>query len=136
MQISCNQLVIDDGGARIDVKLRTDDLQGFRPYRYPELVATFCFMNCRTIGWATTICCLGLRVIMPKCGEHICMHASLRSTIIEGKTTAEVAGLGGNNNNNKARLVNVYECIPQELVREMAQHGLHPQMIAAPIRQR
>jgi hypothetical protein len=62
------------------------------------------------------------------------MHASSRSTIIEGKTTAEVAGLG--NNNNEARLENVYECIPQELVREMAQHGLHPQMIAAPIRQR
>merc|ERR1711907_30877 len=43
---------------------------------------------------------------------------------------AELAGL------DKSRLENVFDFIMFELVRDMAQHGLHPRMIESPIRQR
>merc|ERR1711924_570751 len=51
--------------------------------------------------------------------EYFCTHARLRNSalVVRGKKTAELAGLN-------------------ELVREMGQHGLHPNMIADPIRQR
>jgi hypothetical protein len=49
---------------------------------------------------------------------------------VRGKTTAELAGL------DKARLENVFDYIMLELAGEMRQHGLHPHMIQAPIRQR
>jgi hypothetical protein len=62
--------------------------------------------------------------------EYLYTHAQLRSTIVRGKTTAEIAGL------NKTKLENVFDYIMNELVREMAQHGLHPRMIESPIRQR
>merc|ERR1712146_380631 len=42
----------------------------------------------------------------------------------------ELAGL------DKSRLENVFDFIMFELVRDMAQHGLHPRMIESPIRQR
>jgi hypothetical protein len=120
-----------NGGARIDVKLRTDDLQGFRPY--PELVATL--LHELSHNWVGDHNLLFWTNYAQMRAEYLYTHASLRSTIIEGKTTAEVAGLD-DNNNTQVRLENIYDCILQELVREMAQHGLHPQMIAAPIRQR
>merc|ERR1711971_152090 len=62
--------------------------------------------------------------------EYLYTHATLRSTIVKGKTTAELAGL------DKAKLENVFDFVMHELVREMSQHRLHPRMIEAPIRQR
>ena len=64
--------------------------------------------------------------------EYLYTHARLRgsSRIVRGKTTAELAGL------DKSRLENVFDFIMFELVRDMAQHGLHPRMIESPIRQR
>merc|ERR1712085_34358 len=47
-----------------------------------------------------------------------------------GKKTYELAGL------NEQALNNVFNLIMNELIREMGQHGLHPNMIADPIRQR
>ena len=62
--------------------------------------------------------------------EYLSTHARLRSTITKGTTSAILAGLDTN------QLDHVFDLIMNELVREMAQHQLHPRMIEAPIRQR
>jgi len=64
--------------------------------------------------------------------EYLFTHARLRNSavIVRGKKTAELAGL------NERALDNIYELIMSELVPDMSQHGLHPNMIAGPIRQR
>lgn len=64
--------------------------------------------------------------------EYLCTHARLKKSavVVRGKKTAELAGL------DERSLDNVFGLIMNELVREMGQHGLHPNMIASPIRQR
>mmetsp|Transcript_5250 Transcript_5250/g.9195 ORF Transcript_5250/g.9195 Transcript_5250/m.9195 type:complete len:402 (-) Transcript_5250:89-1294(-) len=115
-----------NGGARIDIKLRTDDLQSFRPY--PELVSTL--IHELSHNWVSAHDLLFWTNYAQMKSEYLYTHAQLRSTIVRGKTTAELAGL------DKKRLDNVLECIMNELMGEMRQHGLHPRMIEAPIRQR
>ena len=115
-----------NAGARIDIKLRTDDLQTFRPYS--ELVATL--IHELSHNWVGEHNLLFWTNYAQMRAEYLYTHASLRSTIVQGKTTAELAGL------DKARLENVFDYIMHELAGEMRQHGLHPQMIQAPIRQR
>jgi hypothetical protein len=115
-----------NGGARIDIKLRSDDLQTFRPYH--ELVATL--IHELSHNWVGEHNLLFWTNYAQMRSEYLCTHARLRSTIVHGKTTAELAGL------DKSRLENIFEYIMTELVSEMRQHGLHPRMIEAPIRQR
>jgi WLM domain len=115
-----------NGGARIDIKLRTDDLQAFRPY--PELVGTL--IHELSHNWVGEHNLLFWTNYAQMRAEYLYTHARLRSTIVRGKNTAELAGL------DRSRLENVLQYILQELVGEMSQHGLHPQMIEAPIRQR
>jgi hypothetical protein len=57
------------------------------------------------------------------------MH-STNSALVEGKTTAELAGL------SKMTKETIFPSIMQELAKDMQQHGLHPNMIQAPIQQR
>jgi hypothetical protein len=115
-----------NGGARIDVKLRTEDLQGFRPY--PELASTL--IHELSHNWVGEHDLLFWTNYAQMEAEYLYTHARLRSTIVKGNTTAELAGL------DRARLENVFDYVMQELVKEMAQFGLHPRMIEAPIRQR
>lgn len=115
-----------NGGARIDIKLRTDDLQTFRPY--PDLVATL--IHELSHNWVGEHNLLFWTNYAQMRAEYLYTHAQLRSTLVRGKTTADLAGL------DKARLENVLEYILHELTGEMRQHGLHPHMIEAPIRQR
>ncbi|KAG7338583.1 WLM domain containing protein [Nitzschia inconspicua] len=115
-----------NGGARIDIKLRTDDIQAFRPY--PDLVATL--IHELSHNWVGEHNLLFWTNYAQMRAEYLYTHARLRSTIVRGKTTAELAGL------DKSRLENVLDYIMLELAGEMRQHGLHPQMIEAPIRQR
>ena len=117
-----------NGGTRIDIKLRTDDLQGFRPY--PELMATL--LHELSHNWVGDHNLLFWTNYAQMRAEYLYTHARLRSSanLVKGKTTAELAGL------EKAKLENVFDFITHELVQEMAQHGLHPNMIAEPIRQR
>jgi hypothetical protein len=117
-----------NGGTRIDIKLRTDDLQDFRPY--PELMATL--LHELSHNWVGEHNLLFWTNYAQMRAEYLYTHARLRSTanLVKGKTTAELAGL------DKAKLENVFAFIMHELVREMGQHGLHPNMIAEPIRQR
>merc|ERR1711903_6509 len=64
--------------------------------------------------------------------EYLCTHSKLRNSalVVRGKKTAQLADL------NEAVLDNIFGLIMNELVQEMAQHGLHPTAIAGPIRQR
>ena len=115
-----------NGGARIDIKLRTDDLKGFRPY--PQLVETL--IHELSHNWVGEHNLLFWTNYAQMRAEYLYKHASLRSTIVHGKTTAELAGLDTN------ELDHVFETVMNGLVREMAQFGLHPNMIVEPIRQR
>jgi len=115
-------------GLRIDIKLRTDDLSGFRPY--PELVGTL--IHELSHNWVGEHNLLFWTNYAQMRAEYLCTHGRLRKSavIVRGKKTAELAGL------NERVLDNIYGFIMNELVRDMAQHGLHPNMIADPIRQR
>ena len=115
-------------GLRIDLKLRTDDLSGFLPY--PEIVSTL--IHELSHNWVGDHNLLFWTNYAQMKAEYLCTHAKLRNSavVVRGKKTAELAGL------NEAALDNVFALIMNELVQEMAQHGLHPNAIAAPIRQR
>lgn len=62
--------------------------------------------------------------------EYLMAHKRFQSTVIDGKTSAEIAGL------NAMIINNILDFVRQELQTDMAQHGLHPDMIADSIRQR
>lgn len=115
-------------GLRIDIKLRTDDLSGFR--HYTELVATL--IHELSHNWVSEHNLLFWTNYAQMRVEYFCTHARLMKSaiVVHGKKTAELAGL------NERALDNVFDLIMKELVREMGQHGLHPNMIADPIRQR
>lgn len=115
-------------GLRIDIKLRTDDLSGFRSYS--ELASTL--IHELSHNWVGEHGLLFWTNFAQMRAEYLYVHARLRdsSLIVRGKTTAELAGL------DRAKLDNVFDFIMYELVQEMGQHGLHPNMIEVPIRQR
>jgi len=115
-------------GLRIDLKLRTDDLSDFRPY--PELVSTL--IHELSHNWVGEHNLLFWTNYAQMKAEYLCTHARLRrsAVVVRGKKTAELAGL------DEHALDNVFPLLMNELVREMGQHGLHPNMIASPIRQR
>ena len=133
-------------GMRIDVKLRTDDLAGFRPYN--ELASTL--IHELSHNW---------------CGEHdvvfwtnygqmrveyLWKHARLMrgGVFVNGKRTASLAGvtemllpssnsssgIGQNANNNtpadSQTMEFICQSVIQELAREMAQHHLPVQLVA------
>jgi hypothetical protein len=115
-------------GLRIDIKLRTDDLEQFRPY--PQLISTLIHeLSHNWVGehnllfWAN----YGqMRV------EYLMAHKRLQSNLVQGKTSAELAGL------SKTILDgdNIFDFVLKELEGDMRQHQLHPNMIVDPIRQR
>ncbi len=115
-------------GLRIDIKLRTDDLSDFRPY--PELVSTL--IHELSHNWVGEHNLLFWTNYAQMKAEYLCTHERLKKSavVVRGKKTAELAGL------DERSLDNVFGLIMNELVREMGQHGLHPNMIASPIRQR
>jgi len=115
-----------NAGTRIDIKLRTDDLKGFRPY--PELVGTL--LHELSHNWVGEHNLLFWTNYAQMRAEYLTTHRAMQSSLIHGKTTAELAGL------NAKVLTRIPETIMTELVVDMAQHGLHPRMIEAPIRQR
>lgn len=113
-------------GLAIDLKLRTDDLQGFR--NYFDLASTL--IHELSHNWVGEHNLLFWTNYAQMRAEYFYTHAQLQNVLVRGKTTAELAGL------DKSKLENVFDFIMLELVKEMGQHGLHPNMIAGPIRQR
>ena len=115
-----------NAGSRIDIKLRTDDLKGFRPYS--QLVGTL--LHELSHNWVGEHNLLFWTNYAQMRAEYLTRHRALQSTVVSGRTTAEIAELP------QSVLQSTADSILQELVPEMAQHGLHPRMIEAPIRQR
>jgi len=112
-------------GLRIDIKLRTEDLEDFRPY--PELVSTL--IHELSHNWVSEHDLLFWTNFAQMRAEYIYCHMYSK-VLVKGKSTAELAGLSGINKQN------VYLGIMQELVRDMQQHNLHPNMIEGPIQMR
>jgi len=115
-------------GLRIDIKLRTDDLSDFRPY--PQLVSTL--IHELSHNWVGEHTLLFWTNYSQMRAEYLCTHARLRysSYVVGGKKLSELAGL------NEKVLNNVFGLLMNELQRDMAQFGLHPNMIANPLQQR
>lgn len=113
-------------GLRIDIKLRTEDLQGFRPY--PELASTL--IHELSHNWVGDHNLLFWTNHGQMRAEYLYHHIYMTS-VVKGKTTAELAGLS-----NMITKDTIFPFIMQELAKDMQQHGLHPNMIQAPIQQR
>jgi hypothetical protein len=114
-----------NGGMRIDIKLRNENLKGFRPY--PELVATL--IHELSHNWVGDHNLLFWTNYGQMRAEYLHTHARLRSSFVHGKTTAALAGLSQLDDN-------VFDFCMKELQPEMGQFGLHPNMIASAIQQR
>jgi len=116
-------------GLRIDIKLRTDDLSGFRPY--PELVSTL--IHELSHNWVSEHDLLFWTNYGQMKTEYLYTHQRLRkfsSNVVNGKKPYQLAGL------SELQLDNVFQSIQNELMHDMRQHGLHPDTIANPIRER
>ena len=113
-------------GLRIDIRLRTGDLEGFMPY--PQLAATL--IHELSHNWVGEHDLLFWTNFAQMRAEYFYWHCNHATELVEGKTTAELAGF---RNLNKS---NIFQLIMQELVGDMRQHGLHPNAIQEPIKQR
>jgi len=121
-------------GLRIDLKLRNEKYH-FRSYS--SLISTL--IHELSHNWIGDHNLLFWTNFAQMRIEYIYTHAVLRSTsyIINGKSNTELAQLSlppPTANNNLEQLV--FQFIMHELKQEMAQHGLHPNMIISPIQQR
>ncbi|KAL7534921.1 hypothetical protein ACHAXR_008883 [Thalassiosira sp. AJA248-18] len=129
-------------GMRIDVKLRTDDLSGFRPY--DELAATLIHeLSHNWVGEHNVVFWTNygqMRV------EYLWKHACLMrgSVFANGKRTAQLAGvtemISPNNGNivqnantvlinSQTTMNNICQSVIAELARDMAQHHLPVQLV-------
>ena len=120
-----------NGGQRIDLKLRTDDLRGFRPY--DQLAATL--IHELSHNWVGEHNLLFWTNYGQMRAEYFYEH-TLNNTlglVINGKTTAQLAGLIAL---SMKTVEDVFHRVMAELTLEMGQHGLHPAMISTAIRER
>mmetsp|Transcript_27770 Transcript_27770/g.50450 ORF Transcript_27770/g.50450 Transcript_27770/m.50450 type:complete len:416 (-) Transcript_27770:1162-2409(-) len=117
-----------NGGARIDLKLRTDDFKGFLPYS--QIAATLLHElshnwvgDHNAIFWAN----YGqMRV------EYLHRHAVLAASgyVAHGKTSAQLAGVAVDCRNG---MTSIHAAVLAELQKEMAQHGVPLAMVAPAI---
>lgn len=124
-------------GLRIDIKLRTDDLSGFRPYN--ELASTL--IHELSHNWVSEHDILFWTNYGQMRVEYLWKHACfiLGGVFVNGKRTASLAGVidmivlpsDGRNTSNKAKLMdNICQSVIKELAGEMAQHHLPVQLVA------
>jgi WLM domain len=119
-----------NGGARIDLKLRTDDLQGFRPYS--QLAATL--IHELSHNWVGEHNLLFWSNYGQMRIEYVATHTfSTAGWVVHGKTTAQLAGLPSLISTN---MDTVFHFVMTELAQEMAQYHLSADLIAASIRER
>ena len=134
-------------GLRIDIKLRTDDLISFRPYK--ELVSTL--IHELSHNWCSEHDVLFWTNYGQMRVEYLWKHARLMTGIfVGGKRTAELAGIvdmiappsatanisspsSASSNSPESIMNNICQSIIQECAREMAQHQLPVQLIVTGI---
>jgi WLM domain len=117
-----------NGGARIDIKLRNDNLKGFRPY--PDLVATV--LHELSHNWVGEHNLLFWTNFGQMRVEYLFTHMiTMQGTIVNGKTTAQLAGLPP-----LRSMREIYDFVMQELTHDMRQHGLSPEPIGSAIQSR
>jgi hypothetical protein len=131
-----------NGGARIDVKLRPDSLRGFLPYR--DIVSTL--IHELSHNWIPQHDLLFWTNFGQMRVEYLHQHATMAAsgTVVNGKTTAELAGVvcflennnGSSSSSNNNMMESIATFVLNELEKDMRQHGLHPQMIAPAIFER
>lgn len=113
-------------GLRIDVRLRSHDLQSFLPY--PQIVATL--IHEISHNWFGSHDLYFWTNYGQMRAEYLHTHYHRTATIWEGKTSAQIAELP------RLQHDGIPNMILGELEKEMAQHRLHPNMIAPAITQR
>lgn len=118
-----------NAGARIDVKLRPDSLKGFLPYR--DIASTL--IHELSHNWVGEHNALFWTNFGQMRVEYLHRHATMAAsgTLVNGKTTTELAGVTLSNG-----MDSIAEYVMRELEKDMAQHGLHPRMIAPAILER
>jgi WLM domain len=125
-----------NGGTRIDIKLRSDDLVsngGFRPYQ--QLVCTL--LHELSHNWWGDHNLLFWTNYAEMRLEYVYAHLLQSHVLIQGKTSAQVAGLPSVVSAAQLRTeTEVMQFIMGDLVAEMSQYGLHPRMIQAAIQLR
>lgn len=121
-----------NAGQRIDVKLRTDDLRGFRSYA--DLASTL--IHELSHNWVGEHNLLFWTNYGQMRAEYLYEHTLKNAAgfIVNGKTTAQLAGIKQASSLKTAE--DVFQFVTAELKHEMAQHGLHPAMISTAIRER
>ena len=120
-------------GLRIDLKLRTNDLQTFRPY--PELVSTL--IHELSHNWVSDHNLLFWTNYGQMRADYFYTHLFLHSTkLVNGKTTSQIAQLPQSLLQAHKKQDAIYMYIMNELRKEMMQHGLAPELIASAIQTR
>jgi WLM domain len=118
-----------NAGARIDLKLRTDDLKGFRPYS--ELAATL--IHELSHNWVSDHNLLFWTNYGQMRVEYLSRHIfGTGGIVVRGQTTAQLAGLPS----SLKAMSDIYAFVMGDLTREMAMHGLDARTVAAAIRAR
>jgi hypothetical protein len=113
-------------GARIDLKLRPDSLQGFLPY--PQIVATL--IHELSHNWVGAHDVLFWTNYGQMRVEYFHTHASLAATgfLTSGRTTQQLAGVYLSDG-----MKSIFHVVMAELKTEMMQHGLQAELIATVI---
>lgn len=118
-------------GTRIDLKLRTDDLKGFRPYT--DIVSTL--IHELSHNWVGDHNALFWANFAQMRIEYLHKHLALSASgyIVNGKSTAQIADIEGICKNG---MLSIEKYVTQECARDMAQHNLNVNVVTSAIRAR
>lgn len=121
-----------NAGTRIDLKLRTNDLNDFRPYE--ELVATL--IHELSHNWVGEHNALFWSNYGQMRVEYLHRHASLAAGgyYVDGRTSAELAGVAAMCGN--MTLEHICKSVIAELASEVKQHGVPIDMVSPAVVQR
>lgn len=119
-----------NGGARIDLKLRTDDLKAFLPY--PQIVSTLIHeLSHNWVGDHNLLFWTNYgQMMIDYCATHAFGTAG---TYVSSQSTGQIAGLPIS---IRANMDNVLQYVMSDLGRNMMQHGLAAASIESLVRQR
>eukprot|EP00586_Coscinodiscus_wailesii_P020318 CAMPEP_0172500164 /NCGR_PEP_ID=MMETSP1066-20121228/135286_1 /TAXON_ID=671091 /ORGANISM="Coscinodiscus wailesii, Strain CCMP2513" /LENGTH=389 /DNA_ID=CAMNT_0013274267 /DNA_START=15 /DNA_END=1184 /DNA_ORIENTATION=+ len=121
-----------NSGLRIDVRLRTKDLNGFLPYN--DIAATL--IHELSHNWVAEHNALFWSNYGQMRVEYLHKHATLASSgyYVDGKTTAEVAGV--EKEVYTRGMQGVFESVAADVKREVLAHGVPVEMVLPAIRAR